>query len=228
MSGLPAGCTPFDADLSALIDQELEPLRRAELQTHLDACARCRQRLGALGRVDEGLRELAARPLAADLDERLRRHVVAEHRPARSGRRRGPLRRVRWGRRSALAVTAAAGLALATLWLPRLLWQVPPGGAAPGQAVARLEPPAGKGTVSERGEGASVAQPALSSADELEPPPGVELELALVLEGSSEEEIELALGLQQLADVEAADDLELIEALDLLERLDALDARGQG
>jgi anti-sigma factor RsiW len=37
-----------DTDLSAYLDEELAPAERARVESHLDACARCRARLGEL------------------------------------------------------------------------------------------------------------------------------------------------------------------------------------
>ncbi len=51
-------CDNFSADLSALIDGELPPARRAEVEAHVAGCAECRQHVAELRRLVDGVAAL--------------------------------------------------------------------------------------------------------------------------------------------------------------------------
>jgi anti-sigma factor RsiW len=64
--------------LSALIDDELDPMEAREVQAHLGSCLHCRQRLDGLRRVASGLRELERAALPTSLDLAIRRQVALD------------------------------------------------------------------------------------------------------------------------------------------------------
>jgi anti-sigma factor RsiW len=202
----PASCAAFEADLSALLDGELERARESEVRAHLAGCARCTERLARLARVDEALRSLPPAEVPAGLGERLRARIGAEERVGASDRRgsreRGPAptRRRRWIPLAATALAAAASLALYLLVArPRPAQEEPPVAVverpAPEREIARREPPAQPGTEV----------------------PEADLE---AIAAASDDELALALDLDTLAD------FEVIERLELLEALSALDGAG--
>ncbi len=51
-------CDNFSSDLSALVDGELPPARRAEVEAHVAGCAKCRQRVTELRRLVDGVAAL--------------------------------------------------------------------------------------------------------------------------------------------------------------------------
>lgn len=124
-------CARFAEDLSALLDGELAPAREAEVRAHLEGCAACRDRVGALRGVDEALRAAAPPAVPADLRARLRARIEeadggtrAPDAPPRVAPVT-PRRSRRWQRSSlGAALTAAAALAL-YLTLPRLPGPLP-------------------------------------------------------------------------------------------------------
>jgi len=113
MSEIPADCLPFDEDLSALIDAELNAEREAEVRAHVEGCPRCALRLAALGNVDLALADVPAPEVPADLSRRLAARLASEA-PRRAqtappgAERRGRGLRVAGG----LAAAAAVGLAV--------------------------------------------------------------------------------------------------------------------
>jgi len=123
VSKIPADCLPFEEDLSALIDAELDEWREAEVRAHVEACPRCAGRLEALSDVDRALGEVPVPEVPADLSRRLaarlasdapvalRRRQLASDAPV-ARRRRQPAPR---GLRVAGALAAAAAVALVVL-----------------------------------------------------------------------------------------------------------------
>jgi anti-sigma factor RsiW len=135
MAELPSGCRSIDADLSALIDEELAPRREAELRAHLEGCARCTRSLEELCNADLALASLRAPEPSADLRARLERRLAEAARP-RSGA--PPPRPRRWLARPALAAAAAA---LVLMLYATLRSGAPPGPVAePAPRVAVAEP----------------------------------------------------------------------------------------
>ena len=125
------GCPAFEADLSALLDEELAPERAAELRAHLETCDHCARRLEELCNVDLVLASLPAPEVASDLRAQLAGRIAEHERrgalSAMSGRRAGhaaprppPPRTPRWlGRRvAALAALAAAAVLAVFATLP--------------------------------------------------------------------------------------------------------------
>lgn len=64
--------------LSALIDEELDPLEIREVQAHLGSCLHCRQRLDGLRHVAAGLRELDRAAVPASLELSVRRQIALD------------------------------------------------------------------------------------------------------------------------------------------------------
>ncbi len=131
-----------EAELSALLDEEVEASRADELRRRMEDDAELRRRFEAFARVDAALRA-APRPdrteaLRAGFEARLR---AAEAPPPTtpgpqpvSGRqvRVRPLRRALWSQTGAASIAAAAAILLA-LW-----WFAVPDGLSPRQAPVRL------------------------------------------------------------------------------------------
>lgn len=121
MSGVDPRCAPFEEDLSALLDGELEAARASMVRSHADACAACARRLAALRAADATLGGLAAAPLRAEesrlaaLQARLADRGRASAIEARSA---PPRRRRRWLLPAVAGATAAAASALFTLMRP--------------------------------------------------------------------------------------------------------------
>ncbi len=214
----PDACAAWDEELSALIDAELAPGRRAELESHLVGCARCRARLAALRRVDE---LLAATPLP-EVSERLREAVMRQSGRAIPGAEPAPVRagRRRWlGAPALAALAAAAALSLYLALRPRPV-SGPPTPVPP--VAVEPRPPA---EVPPHDE-----PPPTLIAEPLPPPPMPELpafvpELVpeplltqLDLEAEPPEDLAVVLfGAVQ------TDDLDVITNLEILERLIALE-----
>ena len=246
MNEVPAGCLPFDEDLSALLDEELSTEREVEVREHLAGCARCAQRLEALCDVDLTLASLPAPQVPADLGARLAARLAAEARPepapvARLRPRAAPARR-RLAARPAIWLAAAAAAALA-------VWVAVTGqdAVAPPAPVAVTPPPPPR----ELPPSPPTPEPGrLVAAEEPAPPPRppapVAPEPTRVVESkappaeaplATEPPLELAeAGLPELADLEESDvallleldavqDLEVIANLDLLERFLVFEAR---
>jgi anti-sigma factor RsiW len=64
--------------LSALIDEELDPVEAREVQEHLSTCLHCRYQLDGLRRVSMGLRKLEREALPAALDTSIRRQLALD------------------------------------------------------------------------------------------------------------------------------------------------------
>lgn len=205
MSEIPADCLPFDADLCALIDAELDAEREAEVRAHVEGCPRCALRLAALGNVDLALADVPAPEVPADLSRRLAAQLASEAPPAPIALRRARTVPPRAERRGlglrvagALAAAAAVGLAV-FLGLPGEEPEVGPQLARePVPAIPESLPvPVAVDPVSER---IAELMP--------EPPPA--------LADEDLEDVALMLALAELAE---PDDVGLVANLELLELL---------
>lgn len=124
MSEIAERCAPFAADLSALIDGQLDAPRAGEVQAHAESCRDCARRLAALRAVDGELRRVAAakadpvriEALRSALASRLREQESRDARPPIA--RRAPLHRRRWLAPVALTATAAAAVVLLFVMRP--------------------------------------------------------------------------------------------------------------
>ena len=249
-------CLPFDEDLSALLDRELDAAREAELRAHLAGCAECRTRLAALREVDAELRGLAAPAVRPELAARMAARFAAERgtspaAAAPSDFRRTPARvarrsldeRLRRRRRLVPlgALSAAAALALALLVLPRVLERTVPAarqGAPPAATeVARREadlagrrarPPAPPVEIAAEAHKSAAKAPLGAAAADSAPAPAPSDAGLAQLEAASDDELALAIAVQDSHDVESPDDLALVEQLDTVESLDELDRGGHG
>lgn len=94
-------CEAIQEEFSALLDGELPPDVRAEIETHLFGCAECLRALGGMKKVDDLYRAMAAVSAPADFEARLKQRL----RPAI---RRAPARKTMPRRLWPLAL--AAGL----------------------------------------------------------------------------------------------------------------------
>jgi anti-sigma factor RsiW len=162
VSEIAEGCRGFDEDLSALIDAELGPERRAQLEAHLAGCSRCSARLAELRAVDRALASLPAPAVRGELGAKLAERLVRERaavgsaaerveaeRGARppgawppSGRRafaRPP--RLRPSARRLVAALAIPTAAAAALALYLALQPATPPAGLPGKPVAAAEGP---------------------------------------------------------------------------------------
>lgn len=72
-SDVPARCAPYEEDLSAWLDHELDPTAAAVVRDHVEGCARCAARVEELRAVDQGLRAMAASAPSASEAARLAR-----------------------------------------------------------------------------------------------------------------------------------------------------------
>jgi len=115
MSDTPLVCLPYETELSALLDGELESPREAEVRRHVDSCARCRLSLEQLRGVDVALVGAALPSVPQELGDRIRSRIdrgdpdeIAVVSPAQLRRRQ--LRRRVVG--SALAVAASVSVYL--------------------------------------------------------------------------------------------------------------------
>ncbi len=112
-------CAPFDDDLSALLDGQLDAPRAADVRAHARVVRDCARRLAALRGVDTALRHIAAAPLDASRRERMRSAVAMGLRDEASGAaqcasplQRTPPRRRRWLVPAGFAAAAAAAAAI--------------------------------------------------------------------------------------------------------------------
>jgi len=126
----PLECQGIDADLSALIDAELDAGRASEVRAHVAGCERCAARLEALERVDRRLAETLSPPVPADLAERVAARLAADAAPV-SRPRTAPPPRVHRGLRAAAALAAAAAVGL-VVW-----FGLPEDPTRPGPQIAR-------------------------------------------------------------------------------------------
>ena len=125
-------CAPFEAELSALLDGQLDASRAGDVQVHADSCRDCARRLAALRTVDGELRRVAAVPadparieaLRSALASRLREQASGDARPPIT--RRDPPHHRRWLAPVALTATAAAAAALMLVMRPRVPVVAPP------------------------------------------------------------------------------------------------------
>lgn len=131
MSEVPARCAPFEEDLSALLDGQLDASRAAEVRLHVASCADCTRRVDALRGVDVALRSIAATPIDAGQRDRMRPALAAE----RAAHRAPPRRRRRWLAPAAFAATAAAAAAVLLVLRP-VAPEIPIGVAAPATPAA--------------------------------------------------------------------------------------------
>jgi len=264
MRELPERCLPFEPDLSALLDGELDAVREAELRAHVGGCPHCGARLAALRGVDAALQSLEAPAVRPELAARMAARLAADRSAARAqgaaNAMRRPARRSRWMRVASL-VPAAAVLALGLLVIPRLFERVdstPPvlspalSPLPAASAIARREPePAGRraapsepavqgpaagspaappveiaGEARRRPEAPKTALGAMAA--DSAPAPGAGDAALAQLEAASDDELALAMAVQDAGDVESADDLALVEQLDTVESLEELDRGGHG
>lgn len=101
-------CAAIREEFSALLDDELGPARRAEVEAHLSGCAACLRELDAMKRVSDLYATLPPVAAPADFETRVRAAVQP------------PSNVVPWSRRRGVAlftfaVAAAAGLVLVAL-----------------------------------------------------------------------------------------------------------------
>jgi len=191
-------CVGWDEDLSALIDGELEPARRAAVEAHAASCARCTAQLEALRAVDA---RLAGIPLP-EVEGRLSPPRISGEPPAaasvegpspvrstrgealrpRTAPPRSERRRAAWKTGAPVRIATAAGIVLALFWLLQ-----------PGRP--NTPPPGGD--------------------------PSPIAEAPETLDAATDEELALAM------DLETVEDFEVIANLELLERLVALEG-GRG
>ncbi len=226
---------PTDEDLSAWLDGELHPARRAEVERALDADPALRARLEQLAAVDEALASAPVPPVSEALAARVRARLREEQRAERLRRIAGtaPRRRPIAGRRMALGLAAAAAAVFALVVLTRQPTRIGPPGPS-GEVVAEADTRSAE-TVSASPEVARRQGPAQGAAPgpvrpdtagasgtleglaELDPEHLLE---ALEEEGVSPEEMAIAL------DLDTLEDLPVIEQLELLEQLARLEAEG--
>ena len=241
MSAIPEHCLPFDEDLSAWLDGELDVAREAAVRAHADACPRCTARLTALRSVDDALRGLASARPQPRLASRMAERLAAERRrtDAPLGARGpvAPRRRRAW---VGGLVAAAAACALGLLVVSKLF---APDRPRPHSTVAQHEPtkaiPQGPAATAPRTRIASaeaqppaIAEPAqrhfgASAADAPQAAGAPDAALAQ-LRSASDDDLALAAALQDAGGVESPEDLSLVERLDEVESLGPLDSGGRG
>lgn len=224
---------PWEDDLSAFLDGELDPEREAALRAELERDPALAARLAALRAVDEGLRGMDAPPVPSDLRARLQARIEAEAGASRPAAR-APRRRRRWLSAPALAAAAVAAVVALMLLVRRPGEERPPERIAEERAPAVPEVP-----VAPSPEGiAPSPEPVAPSPEGVAPPPEPEriaeqpvpapapepapdAAAPVELADASDEELEVAM------DWEVIEDLELIEELDLLEALVARAEQGR-
>jgi anti-sigma factor RsiW len=228
MSEVPARCAPFEEDLSALLDGQLEAQRANDVRTHVASCTDCTRRADALRGVDVALRSIAATPVSAAQAARLR-PILAAERPAH----RAPSRRRRWITPAALVATAAAAAAVVLVMRPvapvapefeiAVVEQVAPKTRADAEAAARemaakIDTPMGASAPpsdpATHNEALSDAAGGVAAPD--------------LLDAASDPDLVLATQLSELPALGSLRDLEVVEQLDLIEALGALDDAGAG
>jgi len=230
MSNILETCTPYEADLSALVDGELAPEREAEVRAHLGGCAACSGRLEALCDVDLALASISVPPvpagLRAQLAERIARDAATpEGRDAslpppdrpRAPRRplaAGPRRPRRWLSRPALGAALAAAAALA-LYL-----------AVKGvDSSLPLETPTPEPLVAESDPERPAASVEIAEAAPVQPPEATRPKVAPAADpiaGVSEEDLAVIL------ELETIENLDLIANLEFLERWVAFEEGASG
>lgn len=216
MPEAPTRCLPFVDDLSALLDDELEAGREAELRAHVESCPHCSRVMHELCNVDLALASLAAPAVDSALRGRLAARLAREDAPRATPRpaRPAPARRPRRGRvlglAGALAAAAAVVLVL-LLGLPRDVSQpAPPIAQAPAPPADPGAPPP------EPTQTAREPAPAPFPVPEEAEPPEARLaarSLAPALEGVADEDVALLLELDEVEDLDLIANLDLLEAL---------------
>lgn len=211
---------PFEEDLSAYLDGELDAEREAELRAELDRNPALAARLEALRAVDAGLRASPSPAASSDLRARLQARLDAQGAPATRGQRAAPRRRRRSVAPAVVALAVAAALAL-VVWVGRPSGDLPPEHVAeqplpapePVMELPRPAPTPGIPEAPLRADRIAEWQPVAPDAA-----PAVNLAAA------SDEELDIAMEWDVLEDV----DLEMMEELELLEAMLAMERRGQG
>jgi anti-sigma factor RsiW len=107
------------ATLQDFLDDRLDPARRAEVQTHLEDCARCRAELEALRWARNVARKLPGEEVPPALAERVSAALDAADRGARAGTSSDLVRR-RWRKRAGFGALVAAALVLLLSWPPKV------------------------------------------------------------------------------------------------------------
>ena len=215
MVEIPVTCLAYDEDLSGLIDGELGDEREVEVHSHIEGCARCRERLDALRGVDTALRSVAAPAMPPDLRDRLaqrlslggaastRLHLPAPAASPRLRRAEPAPRRTRW-LAAGVGLAAAAALAL-------YLAVGSVDGPRPG-AVRGLETLASRGAAESGGEAsAPLPAPPLEVAETPQSAPAEETP-PFDLDAISDEELAV------VVDLDTYEDLDVIVNLEILER----------
>jgi len=138
----PDDLLPFEEDLSAYLDGELDAEREAAVRAELERNPRLAARLEALRSVDVGLSAASVPPVPADLRARLQARIDAEGAakspasaapaapasvmPAPRTRRVAPARRRRWVSPPAIAAVAVAAAVALVLLVRRPVEDLPP------------------------------------------------------------------------------------------------------
>jgi anti-sigma factor RsiW len=198
-------CLSFGEDLSALLDGELEAGREEQVRAHLAACEACRAHLASLGSVNAGLRALVGRPVPANLEARLRARIAAERENGAAQlasivRSRPPAVRRLGATFGAVALAAAAALAL-YLGVVR--------NRGPVEAPSIVQAPVPESPHGQQSAVSQIAKSAPASERGTEPAPE--------LDDASDEDLGVAVELDNLEDL---DDLDVIANLPVLERMD--------
>jgi hypothetical protein len=224
MSNINPACSPFEAELSALLDDELAPGRAVEVQAHLDDCADCRERYRQLCQVDLELASLPVAAVPADLRARLGERISADAptrvAPIGPHGRSGtapPLRR-RWlsGRALVAGLSAAAAVALYA-FVNRGGSNLLDGPAPVSPPLAIVEPEALEPMLADSPPRRPSAESEIAAAAAPSSAP-----VLVDLSGVSDEELAVVL------ELELIEDLDLIANLDLLERILVFEQQARG
>ena len=123
-------CNDYRDAIQELADGALGPIRRAELQMHLDSCARCRALAADMLRIRDLARSLdrVQPPDAVWIQIAGRLRQQGRIAPASASEQRSQRRRI-----AALAIAAALVIAIGASIFTLLPRQTDPGGAAPQQ-----------------------------------------------------------------------------------------------
>lgn len=97
-------CEQVQRDLSAWLDDELDELRRLELERHLAGCSSCQRRADLLRTSRDALMAIGPEPAPPQFEDLLRHRLQATH----LGVERERPRRARWARLLAAALGAIA------------------------------------------------------------------------------------------------------------------------
>ena len=204
MSREPEDLLPFEEELSAYLDGELDAEREAQVRAELARRPALTARLAELREVDARLRALPAAAAPDDLRARLQERIDAQERRASGWTARAPTRRSRWLSAPRIAAAAVAAAAVALMIL-----------------VGR--------PVSDRSTERVVAEPVPEVPTRIVEQPVPEVPTRVVAEAppvdlsaANDEELEIAM------DWEMLEDLEVIEELELLEEMVAQADRGRG